>query len=42
MLAGIKTSLAGGGETDTGVPKMLNVISTVTRSGGAGACAGSV
>ena len=42
MLAGMKTSLAGGGETDTGVPKSLNVISTVTRSGGADPCAGCV
>lgn len=28
----MKTSLAGGGETDTSVPKSLNVISTVTRT----------
>ena len=42
MLAGMKTSLAGGGETDTGVPKSLNAISTVTRTGGADACAGCV
>jgi hypothetical protein len=27
----MKTSLADGGETDTGVPKLLKVISTVTR-----------